>query len=84
MLILFVLTAFVAWQCFTLPSVEMGGWWVDQETADAELTAHSYNPVQHPPGPIEIAIRGIACTVGVLLGIKLIRALGGSKTATHK
>jgi hypothetical protein len=73
--ILCILAAALAWQCITLPSMEMGGWTLHENTADAELALVSGNAVHHPPGSIEIAVRVLACTIGLLVGLKLIRAV---------
>jgi len=67
-----ILIAFMAWQCFTWPVVEMGSRWVhNEQEAELALTA----PIERPPTAGEVFVRGVACTSSLLLGTALMRVL---------
>ena len=72
-----VLIAFMAWQCFTWPVIEMDGRWVEEEHIETYLATST--PHQRPPMPAEIAFRVLTCAASLLLGAALVRVLRSRK-----
>ena len=73
----FVLIAFMAWACFTWPVVEASGVWTDESHVEADTA--SLQPVERPPTPMEVALRGAICAASLLLGFAIVRAARSRK-----
>ena len=72
-----ILVALMTWQCFTWPVVEMRMREVPI-TLDIDNELARMSPHERPPSGGEVLFRCLACSISLLLGVALVRALGTS------
>jgi hypothetical protein len=71
------LTAFVVWQCYAWPVVEMETHWV--EASEIETYLASRAPIERPPTAPEVVLRGIICGASILLGTAIVCGFRSSR-----